>query len=316
MNKYIKCLLISLVIGIVFTIIYILVKFILLFFNTKSAVDNIIINTKYCGKERCPKITPTPIQPKNINITEWDKDIAKYAAEIVYRIEDAAYLNTLKINYPSELKVLKEIYNENDFPIFGSITESSKAIWICFRGTQTSLDITQDLKIQQQNYFNNNISSHQIELKIFGDNVKPLIHKGFMEIYMSLREEILDTLRKRHSNKPIIVSGHSLGAAISTIAGLDLARNNYSVVVYNYASPRIGDQVLSDLINNNVKVFRVVNTADVIPNLPLSVTPNFEDVDKPYNYTHCGILKTFTDNWLSILNNHLIPIYMKGLETF
>lgn len=314
MNIYIKCFLISLAIGLIFTIFYIVVKIILLYLNAKDAFNNIIYNTKYCGKERCPKVTPTPIQPNSIiDLNLWNINIAKYSAEIVYRIEDAAYNNTIKINYPEGLKVLKEIYNKNDYPIFGSIVESSEYIWLCFRGTQTNLDITQDLKIQQNDYFNN-ISSKQIELQLFEDNNKPLIHEGFMEIYMNLRKEILDTLQKHKSNKPIIVSGHSLGAAISTIAGFDLKQNNYKVVVYNYASPRIGDQALCNLINKNIKVFRIVNTTDIIPNLPLSVTPNFENPDKPYNYVHCGILKTFTDNWLSILNNHLIPVYMKGLE--
>lgn len=314
--KYAKCFLISLVVGLVFTIIYIIVKLILVYLKYKSAFNNVWFNTKYCGEKICSSMSPIPKQPKDINLTEWNTDIAKYSAETVYRIEKASQ-DKVKINYLPELDVLKELYNNYEDPVFGSIMENSNAIWISFRGTQTGTDFIQDLKVQQETYMDSS-SSGQVEFKLFkNNNLKPLIHKGFMEIYDKFRKEILDTLEKYNptKEKPIVVSGHSLGAAISTIVGFDLSQNNYSVVVYNYASPRIGDKTLCELINNTLKVFRVVNTADIVPNLPASVTPNFKDVDNPYIYVHCGILKSFTDNWFSMLNNHLIPVYMKALES-
>ena len=138
-----------------------------------------------------------------------------------------------------------------------------------------------------------------------------------MDVYKNVKKDLEDILEKINSNKdkPIIIFGHSLGAAISTISGIDLFHKNYSVVVYNYASPKIGNQSLCDIIDDSINVFRIVNTSDIVPNLPASVSPNFKDINKPYIYSHCGILKSFNDNWLSTLNNHLIPVYMKGLET-
>jgi len=37
------------------------------------------------------------------------------------------------------------------------------------------------------------------------------------------------------------VTGHSLGAAMSTFAAADLNNLGYSVILYNYGSPRVGD---------------------------------------------------------------------------
>ena len=47
-----------------------------------------------------------------------------------------------------------------------------------------------------------------------------------------------------NKNKTIIVSGHRLGAAIATLVGIDLLQSGYTnIVVYSFASPRIGDNV-------------------------------------------------------------------------
>lgn len=288
-----------------------------MYLNYKDAVNNAWFNTNHCGEKMCPSESPIPEQPIEINLEDWDPDIAKYSAEIVYRIIKAG-IDNLEIEYPPELNVIKELYNNDEDPVFGSIVQSSddSPIWICFRGTQTNNEWSQNLKMQQEAYKS---SSDQTEFKIGNNsNEPPLIHKGFMEIYNNIRKEILDTLEKTNNDKSrvIVVSGHSLGAAISTIVGFELSQKKYQVVVYNYASPRIGNKVFSDLINNSsFNVFRVVNTEDIVPNLPASVTANFKDVDKPFIYMHCGILKSFTDNWLSKLNNHFITIYMKGLES-
>lgn len=126
------------------------------------------------------------------------------------------------------------------------------------------------------------------------------------------RKELLDTLLKidKDKNKKIIVSGHSLGAGISTVVGADLANDGYKVVVYNFASPRVGDQNFCKLISSlKLKIFRVV-----IPTLPPSVSPNFKDPENPYQYIHCGILKAFSDSWKSLLNNHLMGVYINALQ--
>lgn len=313
MSKHLRNIIIVLYIVTFFTTLYLLGKIIYMHFNEKDAIDNARFNTDKCDEKMCKSISPVPPVPNNIDLIDWRVDIAKYSAELLYRIDEGVQ-NKEAIEYLPEITVLKELYNDTKDPIFGSIMENNGVIWIGLRGTLTDLEWEHGLDLQQETYLESQ-SATQVEFDI--SNSKPLVHKGFMNVYKNIKTDIMDTLEKHNQSKdkPVIVTGHGIGGAVSTIAGFDLVHNNYSAVVYNYASPRIGNQLMADMINNSINVFRVVNTTDIVPNMPESVTANFDDVDKPLIYVHCGMLKTFTDNWLSTLNNHLIPIYMNGLET-
>ena len=78
------------------------------------------------------------------------------------------------------------------------------------------------------------------------------------------------------------------------MVGAELKQQGYSTVIYNFASPRVGNKAFCNIINSmDVKIFRIVNTADVIPTLPLSVSPNYTkgNANYPVMYAHCGELK-------------------------
>jgi predicted lipase len=44
------------------------------------------------------------------------------------------------------------------------------------------------------------------------------------------------------------LTGHSLGAATATIAAVELVLKGYAVYLYNYGSPRVGNQYFSDYV--------------------------------------------------------------------
>jgi triacylglycerol lipase len=307
---------------IVLFISYIIIKAVLFYIKAKKALANALINNTKCGEETCQPVTLLiqPI-PSTISITDWKKDVANYCSTIIYSIEKSTKDN-LKPIYPSELKVLQEIYDEPSNPMVAVIFSSGDndaVLWIAFRGSQTSDDWKKDFELQQESFLS---SQAAIQTKIhFLSDIKiqgntPNIHKGFADIYQKIRTKIFNTIQNYDPNKvTIVVTGHSLGAALATLAGTDLIKNGYNnSIVYNFASPRIGDQTFVDIVNSSIKVYRIVNESDLVPNLPLAVEPNFVTPTNPLIYAHCGELKSFSENWFSILNNHLMPIYMKGLE--
>jgi predicted lipase len=191
---------------------------------------------------------------------------------------------------------------------------------ISFRGTLSSKEWEQDFTYQQESMFQKQtVKQITLDFLTTVSGKVANVHKGFVDVYMKFRNDLSSTLLKinPNKNKKIIISGHSLGAAISTIAGADLVQSGYKDVgVYNFASPRVGDQTFADLVNIELKlpVYRLVNISDMVPNMPPSVSPNFEDYDNPYMYVHCGKMVYFQINRLSVLNNHLIPAYMTGLQ--
>jgi len=69
------------------------------------------------------------------------------------------------------------------------------------------------------------------------------------------------------------------------------------------------------LVNKyNLPLYRIVNTSDVAPTFPVSVSPNFDDPENPFIYDHCGNAVYFTDNWKSLVNNHTLAVYVNWLD--
>jgi triacylglycerol lipase len=300
----------------ILVILFLIIKAVNIYSNSKNSIDGSWFNTKYCGMKKC---LPTQNQlvenkPDHINFIMWDTLLAKYCSVIIYSIEKAAQ-DSIKPVYPKDLVMQKELYDNSEDPVFGVVFTQGENIWISFRGTLSSQEWAQDFNYQQE-------SIEQVPLNFLNTKSGKVanVHKGFMDVYMNFRDDLTLTLKKINptKNMKIIISGHSLGAAVATITGADLSQSGYNVGVYNFASPRVGDQTFADFIDNELKlpVYRVVNISDIVPNMPPSVSPNFKDPNNPFMYVHCGKIVYFQQNRLSVLNNHLIPVYMSGLDEF
>lgn len=324
MDKKLKIFLwVLFTIGII-SILYVVIKISILYVKDKKSLEEAFFNTKLCGKQKCPPTSDELNQsiPKIIPKIGWSMEVAKYNTVVIYSLELAAQ-NNVKPIYPTELQMVTELYNNKNDPIFGAILKEKSGtdtIWIAFRGTLSSSEWVQDLTYQQETMFGKS-SVEQVKLKLLknSNGESPAVHQGFVDVYMNFRNQLLATVKTLDptQTKTIMVTGHSLGAAVSTLVGVDLSQNGYkNVLVYNFACPRIGDQTLADMIDIELKVpvYRFVNLSDMIPNMPPSVAPNFKEPSDPYMYVHCGKLIHFQTNRLSVLNNHLIPAYMEGLS--
>ena len=71
------------------------------------------------------------------------------------------------------------------------------------------------------------------------------IHRGFYEVFMSLKKSLDDELRMIDKAKPIIATGHSLGGALATLVAyyvkVHLRFNNVSLVAIS--EPYVGDAI-------------------------------------------------------------------------
>jgi hypothetical protein len=80
----------------------------------------------------------------------------------------------------------------------------------------------------------------------------------------------------------VTVCGHSLGGALATLLGLDVAVNTIfkNPTVYTYASPRTGDSAFTAYYDHMVpNTIRVANRMDLVPKLPMP--PLYDHVSTP-----------------------------------
>ena len=272
------------------------------------AINVAAFNNIHCGKKTCfPDIIDLPFPSFN---TDYDQNIAKYCIYLIQRIYKSVTDNSDYIT-PNNLKTqIKLNYNGK---LFGVISTNNNSIIISFRGTMFYNEWLDDFSYKQV-YFLKGVNN-SLNKSLNDINLNPSVHEGFYDLYNNMRNEIILTLTKLDPNKSknIIITGHSLGSGIATICLIDLYYQKYNnLVSYVFASPRVGNEKFSKLFDN-INLYNIMNTLDVIPNMPAAVSPNFNDKNQPYIYYNCGKIITFEDNWQSTQNNHGLGIHLANL---
>lgn len=165
--------------------------------------------------------------------------------------------------------------------------------------------------------------------------------------HASMSTTATDALQEFMANDtPIYFAGHSLGAALATLSALHIAslcefdNSNKSTCaanffLYTYASPRVGDCAFSRECKRLLSAFRVVNSEDIIADLPPS-SFNMKGVEmrsggngimrklsrirnqNPLSrntFEHVGVPVCFTANVGALSSNHNLTVtHSRALE--
>ncbi|MFD2114851.1 Mbeg1-like protein [Paenibacillus yanchengensis] len=184
---------------------------------------------------------------------------------------------------------------------FGFIMSSPQATIVAFRGTSSAVDWISDF-IAQQTTFS--------PVKQAGQT-----HKGFTDIYLSMREQLLDILLQTPLDRPLFITGHSLGGALATLAALDLSHNSQyqQPIVYTFGAPRVGDPTFARYYNKYIAThWRYQNEFDIVPHLPPLVyqSPNTK---KTYLYIHVKEEVARSFRYGTVSGNHILESYFNDL---
>ena len=132
------------------------------------------------------------------------------------------------------------------------IFELSEAIVVAFQGTK---DIRQWITDADFDY------DHTPHGKV---------HAGFWEAWQSIRRAVVSKLLTL-SQKPIFITGHSLGGALAELCAIDL-QGGFTTLhsVYTFGQPRVGNKEFKRYAMRELSgmSFRVVNECDPVPFLP------------------------------------------------
>ncbi|KAI9296694.1 alpha/beta-hydrolase, partial [Neoconidiobolus thromboides FSU 785] len=113
----------------------------------------------------------------------------------------------------------------------------------------------------------------------FGGN-SYYVHGGFKKVTDNLFPVVSSNLKSLQSSYPqykVVITGHSLGAAIASLIALrvkyELNVPNNKLNLYTYGGPRIGDPDFARFVNRHgFTIGRFVNENDVVPHLPAEIS--------------------------------------------
>ena len=95
------------------------------------------------------------------------------------------------------------------------------------------------------------------------------MHSGFYVAFENVRSMIEEAINAPpHADKPLYVTGHSLGGAVATVAAKKLAHPGGIAACYSFGAPRVGDD--DWIAEIRTPVYRLVNSADCVTMLPPS----------------------------------------------
>ena len=156
----------------------------------------------------------------------------------------------------------------------GFVASNDELCMISFRGTEVTspTDWLVDIKLRKESRF-------------YG-NVRCRIHRGFIDAFAAISLPLTNALDKHEASKKLVMlAGHSLGAAVATIAAAELAHIGKVNVLslFTFGSPRVGNAAFAKFLKKNViNITRFVNNNDVVARIPL------------FWYQHAGALCYFT----------------------
>jgi len=251
--------------------------------------------------------------------TGFDKSIALEAAGLVNQAYDQFDHFTQKIPWSLQgnYKTLTVLSAKPEGLLthlepFGFVASSlaSANVFVTFRGTKTIEDWLADLTFPQVAH--------------------PWGHteEGFSHLYQQCSADVL-TAVKSAAAPNVFVTGHSLGAALATLATADLVNSGVTpqAGMYTLAGPRAGDLAFAAEFNRRVAVgWRIVNTEDIVTTVPLA-TPELFASQAPHsplgmvlmlaghlNYEHVGTPVSFTTHKGTIPANHAMQVYIDALK--
>lgn len=207
--------------------------------------------------------------------------------------------NAKNENFPNIIGNLFGHKNDQNAPL-GFIARKRNSLYVIFRGTQTPSEW---------------ISNINAGLKPYEPAGEGNVHNGFMEIYKSIRENIIETIGKQGNKRNIHIAGHSLGAAIATLSVKDIGRDKRNAIksVYLYGSPRVGDAEFVKGYNDKYEnvTFRIVNTSDIVTSVP-PPAPVLGNIGGYFSHIDTAIDFTWQEN--DIVKNHKMEKYLEAIE--
>ena len=183
---------------------------------------------------------------------------------------------------------------ENECSGYVAVSHALKAVVVAFRGSakyeQAIVEFLESFLIPEVSFLDGKVQSYW--------------YRAFYVLWPSMEAEVKALVVKNPSYQ-IWVTGHSLGAAVASLASTWLAYYNTeprkNIILYTFGMPRVGNYKYAlqhdQLVNNS---WRVVNSNDLVPHFPLVVGAPSK-LRGPY---HHGVEVFYSEDAVSVNSTH------------
>lgn len=190
-----------------------------------------------------------------------------YACDFAYLDEPAAAPLFLE-----KLGLEAKLIGVNNTQVF--VAQGGKSIVVAFRGSQApnSLDGLKDWLLTNASDLLI-LPEGRIGTDFVAAGVGARFHRGFLEALADIWDPLLEAVDGaiKAKERPLWITGHSLGGALALLAAWRLQRSFIPVhQVYTFGSPMIGNMAAAEAFQVEFagKIFRYVDAEDLVPLLP------------------------------------------------
>ncbi|MEM9663937.1 MAG: lipase family protein [Bacteroidota bacterium] len=200
----------------------------------------------------------------------WYRDPDREAAQRTLSADPIlARLRRRDAYHPRDLAFFYD--QQTDTEGFGAVCRDH--LLIAFRGTE----LTAELDLDKLRSMDRDVSTDlNVLFRRFGPDGL-LVHEGFLLAFQSIQDQLFRFVDQYGGSRPrIILTGHSLGGAMATLAAAFLrTRVTPHVVLVTYGAPRVGNHAFAHYYTYEqpITVHRHVMHQDVVPQLPPGLGP-------------------------------------------
>ena len=148
---------------------------------------------------------------------------------------------------------------KTDLQGYIGILPTTKSIYVVLRGSSSTINWLDDFEVKLVPY---NTSSE----------CNCTVHYGFYNSAIGVTNKIINTikaLRIQYPGYSVVVTGHSYGAAVGQLIGMELINKGINIKLYDYGQPRVGDAKYAEFVDTKIpEYYRMSHNKDVVPHVP------------------------------------------------
>ncbi len=187
---------------------------------------------------------------------------------------DQKQYSTMRLAGPATGFLFGDTLYDSKTDVLGytGVLPSEKTVYVIFRGSSSLLNWIDDAEVIKTDYSTYPQCACQV-------------HSGFYKASNGLKAATIKSVKQLQAlykgYNQIVVTGHSLGAAVAQLISMELHAAGMQNTIYNYGQPRVGDEKYAAFLDvlYGEQLWRFTHDRDPVVHLP----------PEAFNYKHSCI---------------------------